>query len=42
MFDLVIRNGLVCDGSGVKGELGSVAVNGDRIAAVGLTATKQG
>ncbi len=35
MFDLIIRNGIVCDGTGAKGELGSVAVNGGRIAAVG-------
>jgi N-acyl-D-aspartate/D-glutamate deacylase len=35
MFDLVLRNGLVCDGTGARAELGSVAVDGRRIAAVG-------
>ena len=35
MFDLVIRNGLVCDGTGAKPEPGSVAVEGNRITAVG-------
>jgi N-acyl-D-amino-acid deacylase len=35
MFDLVLRNGLVCDGTGRPAEVGSVAVDGTRIAAVG-------
>ncbi len=35
MFDLVIRNGLVCDGTGAKPEPGSVAIEGNRITAVG-------
>ena len=35
MFDLVIRNGLVCNGTGAKPEPGSVAVEGNRITAVG-------
>ncbi len=35
MFDLVLRNGLVCDGSGRPPEPGSVAVEGRRIAVVG-------
>jgi N-acyl-D-amino-acid deacylase len=35
MFDLVIRNGRIVDGSGAPGFVGDVAVQGDRIAAVG-------
>jgi N-acyl-D-amino-acid deacylase len=34
-FDLVIRNGLVVDGTGSPGYEGDVAVEGDRIAAIG-------
>ena len=34
-FDLVIRNGLIVDGSGAPGYHGDVAVNGDRIVATG-------
>jgi N-acyl-D-amino-acid deacylase len=34
-FDLVIRNGLVVDGSGGPGRRGDVAISGDRIVAVG-------
>src|SRR5438093_8597502 len=34
-FDLVIRNGLVVDGTGSPGYEGDVAIDGDRIAAVG-------
>lgn len=34
-FDLVIRNGLVVDGTGAPGYEGDVAIEGDRIAAVG-------
>jgi N-acyl-D-aspartate/D-glutamate deacylase len=34
-YDLVIRDGLVIDGSGAPGARGDVAVHGDRIAAVG-------
>jgi N-acyl-D-aspartate/D-glutamate deacylase len=35
MYDLVIRNGLVVDGTGAPGRVCDVAVEGDRIAAVG-------
>jgi N-acyl-D-aspartate/D-glutamate deacylase len=34
-FDLVVRNGLVVDGSGAPATRGDVAIAGDRIAAVG-------
>ncbi len=34
-FDLVIRNGLVVDGTGSPGYEGDVAIEGDRIAAIG-------
>ncbi|MBC7543598.1 MAG: amidohydrolase family protein [Candidatus Sericytochromatia bacterium] len=35
MYDLVIRNGLLVDGTGAPGYLADVAVSGDRIVAVG-------
>jgi len=35
VFELVVRNGLVCDGSGAKASPGDVAIDGARIAAVG-------
>ncbi|MFO0688807.1 MAG: amidohydrolase family protein [Myxococcota bacterium] len=35
MFDLVLRNGLICDGTGAPARVGSVALEGRRIAAVG-------
>ena len=35
MFDLVIRNGTVIDGSGAPRRIADVAVQGNRIAAVG-------
>jgi N-acyl-D-amino-acid deacylase len=34
-FDLVVRNGLIVDGTGAPGYEGDVAVEGDRVAAVG-------
>ncbi len=34
-FDLVIRGGTIIDGTGTRGVAGDVAINGDRIAAVG-------
>ncbi|GIW92048.1 MAG: hypothetical protein KatS3mg110_0089 [Pirellulaceae bacterium] len=34
-FDLIIRNGVVFDGTGAEGRLADVAVIGDRIAAIG-------
>ncbi|HAS11189.1 MAG TPA: amidohydrolase, partial [Acidimicrobiaceae bacterium] len=35
MFDLVIRGGLVVDGTGATPTVGDVGVQGDRIAAIG-------
>src|SRR5438270_5939205 len=35
-YDIVIRNGMIYDGSGGEGMRGDVAIKGDRIAAVGL------
>jgi len=35
MHDIVIRNGTIIDGSGRPGELGDLAIDGDRIAQVG-------
>ena len=35
MLDLVIRNGLIVDGSGLPARHGDVAIQGDRIVAVG-------
>jgi N-acyl-D-amino-acid deacylase len=37
-FDVIIRNGRVFDGSGSPGAITSVAIRGDRIAAVGALA----
>jgi N-acyl-D-amino-acid deacylase len=34
-YELIIRNGLVCDGSGSASYKGDLAINGDTIAAVG-------
>ena len=34
-FDVVLRNGMVCDGSGAACSVGGVAINGDTIAKVG-------
>ena len=38
MFDLLIHGALIYDGTGVAPAPGDVAVNGDRIAAVGALA----
>src|SRR5687768_18571576 len=40
MYDLVIRNGTVVDGTGLPKYRADVAVSGDRIAAIGRTAEK--
>lgn len=34
-FELIIRNGMVCDGTGSASYLGDLAINGDTIAAMG-------
>ncbi|MCL4785960.1 MAG: D-aminoacylase [Verrucomicrobia bacterium] len=41
-FDLLIRNGLIYDGSGNPPVAGDVAVNGDKLAAVGKLANAKG
>ena len=41
MFDLVIDNGTIVDGSGRPGEPGSVAIQGDKIVAVGRFGTPE-
>jgi N-acyl-D-amino-acid deacylase len=41
-FDLVIRGGLVLDGTGLPAYPADIAVSGDRIAAVGTIAPEQG
>jgi N-acyl-D-aspartate/D-glutamate deacylase len=35
MHDIVIRGGTIVDGTGSKGYIGDIAIDGDRIAAVG-------
>ena len=40
-YDLLIRNGMIVDGTGSPWVRGDVAVRGDRIAAVGLLRTAQ-
>jgi N-acyl-D-aspartate/D-glutamate deacylase len=42
MFDLVIRNGLVVDGTGAAPRLADVGVEGDRIAAIGADLPRGG
>jgi N-acyl-D-amino-acid deacylase len=41
-YDVVLRNGLVCDGSGASCVAGGVAINGDTIAKVGDLARASG
>jgi N-acyl-D-amino-acid deacylase len=41
-YDLIIRHGTICDGTGGKPLVGDVAVKGDRIAAVGNLAAARG
>lgn len=40
MHDIVIRNGTIVDGSGAPKFVGDIAIDGDRIAAVGVVAEK--
>ena len=37
MYDLVIRNGKIVDGSGEASFMGDIAINGDRIVTVSYT-----
>ena len=41
-FDVVLRNGQLCDGSGSPCPSGGIAINGDTIARVGDVAADQG
>ena len=41
-YDLLIRNGLVVDGSGTPGRIADVAVNGDRIVGIGKLKNSSG
>ncbi|NOS92928.1 MAG: hypothetical protein HOP30_13470, partial [Cyclobacteriaceae bacterium] len=36
-YTLIIRNGMICDGSGNKPYQGDVAIQGDTLAAMGIT-----
>ena len=36
MYDLVIRNGKIVDGSGQPSFMGDIAIQGDRIVKIGL------
>ena len=40
MYDLVIRNGKIVDGSGEASFMGDIAINGDRIVKIGLIEDK--
>ena len=39
MLDLVIRNGLIVDGSGLPGRHGDVAISGGKVVSVGKIPT---
>ncbi|MBL9125978.1 MAG: hypothetical protein JNG90_20210, partial [Planctomycetaceae bacterium] len=41
-FDLILRGGLICDGSGAEPYRGDVAIDGDRIVAIGDLGGKTG
>src|SRR5271165_4612791 len=41
-FDVVLRNGLVCDGAGSSCAAGGVAINGDKIAKTGDVSSDRG
>ena len=40
MYDLVIRNGKIVDGSGEASFMGDIAIKGDRIVKIGLVEDK--
>ncbi|HHY27170.1 MAG TPA: amidohydrolase family protein [Desulfitobacterium dehalogenans] len=42
MYDLIIRRGLIVDGTGQKGFIGDLAIQGDRIAKIGPSIPEQG
>ncbi len=41
-YDIVLRNGLICDGSGAPLTPGGVAINGDKIAKIGDVSSERG
>ncbi len=41
-YDLILRGGTIYDGSGAKPVVGDVAIDGDRIVAVGALGTAKG
>ena len=42
MYDLVIRNGFILDGSGAPGFIGDIAITGDTIRAISSAIPEQG
>ncbi len=42
MYDVVIRNGYIIDGTGAKGFIGDLAIQGDRISKIGLVIEEKG
>src|SRR5919198_5845496 len=41
-FDVVLRNGLICDGTGLQCTAGGVAITGDKIAKTGDVSADRG